>query len=147
MLLSFLPTITYTYDPAGRRIKKNVVGSYIVKYVYDGGHVIAEYDDSSLLRKYIYGARVDEPVCMIDVADNNAAYYYHFDGLGSVVALSNSNGDSCQSYEYSAYGQVAASDPNFLANPYMFTGRRFDIETGLYYYRARYYNGCSTCRF
>jgi RHS repeat-associated protein len=56
-----------------------------------------------------------------------------------VVALSNSNGDSCQSYEYSAYGQVAASDPNH-PNPYMFTGRRFDIETGLYYYRARYYN-------
>ena len=74
------------------------------------------------------------------MADNNAAYYYHFDGLGSVVALSDSNGDSCQSYEYSAYGQVAASDPNFIANPYMFTGRRFDIETGLYYYRARYYN-------
>jgi len=73
-------------------------------------------------------------------ADSNTAYYYHFDGLSSVVALSNSNGDSCQSYEYSAYGQVAASDPNFLANPYMFTGRRFDIETGLYYYRARYYN-------
>ncbi len=76
----------------------------------------------------------------IDVAANNAAYYYHFDGLGSVVALSNSDGDSCQSYEYSVYGQVAASDPNFIANPYMFTGRRFDIETGLYYYRARYYN-------
>jgi len=76
----------------------------------------------------------------IDVADNNAAYYYHYDALGSVVALSNSNVDSCQSYEYSAYGQVAASDPNFLTNPYMFTGRRFDIETGLYYYRARYYN-------
>jgi RHS repeat-associated protein len=73
-------------------------------------------------------------------ADNNMAYYYHFDGLGSVVALSNSYGNSCQSYEYSVYGQVAASDPNFLANPYMFTGRRFDIETGLYYYRARYYN-------
>jgi len=72
-------------------------------------------------------------------ADNNKAYYYHFDGLGSVVALSNSNGDSCQSYEYSVYGQVAASDPNH-PNPYMFTGRRFDIETGLYYYRARYYN-------
>ena len=24
-------------------------------------------------------------------------------------------------------------------NPYMFTGRRFDPETALYYYRARYY--------
>jgi len=53
--------------------------------------------------------------------------------------LSNSNGDSRQSYQYSVYGQVAASDPNH-PNPYMFTGRRFDIETGLYYYRARYYN-------
>ena len=84
----------------------------------------------------------------IDVAANNAVYYYHFDALGSVVALSDSNGDSVQTYEYSVYGQVAASDPNFLANPYMFTGRRFDFEirrsgtgrTGLYYYRARFYN-------
>ena len=77
---------------------------------------------------------------MIDVADSSAVYYYHYDGLGSVVALSDSSGDSCQSYEYSAYGQVAASDPNFTANLYLFTGRRFDYETGLYYYRARYYN-------
>jgi len=82
------------------------------------------------------------------MAANNAVYYYHFDGLGSVVALSDSNGDSVHTYEYSIYGQVAASDPNFLANPYMFTGRRFDFEirrpgtgrAGLYYYRARYYN-------
>ena len=34
---------------------------------------------------------------------------------------------------------VAAENPNHL-NPYMFTGRRFDIETGLYYFRSRYYN-------
>jgi RHS repeat-associated protein len=56
------------------------------------------------------------------------------------VALSDSSGDTVQSYQYSVYGQVAASDPNFTANPYLFTGRRFDYETGLYYYRARYYN-------
>ncbi len=56
------------------------------------------------------------------------------------MALSDSNGDTVQTYEYSIYGQVAASDPNFLTNPYLFTDRRFDLETGLYYYRARYYN-------
>jgi len=56
-----------------------------------------------------------------------------------VVALSDSAGDTVQTYEYSVYGQVAASDPNH-PNPYLFTGRRFDRETGLYYYRARYYN-------
>ena len=68
-----------------------------------------------------------------------AYYYYHYDGLGSVVALSDSAGDTVQTYEYSIYGQVAAEDPDH-PNPYMFTARRFDVETGLYYYRARYYN-------
>ncbi|MFX0198183.1 MAG: RHS repeat-associated core domain-containing protein [Candidatus Hodarchaeota archaeon] len=125
---------------AGRRVEKNVDG-YKTRYIYDGDNVIAEYDgNGNLTRKYIHGARVDELVCMIDVTDNNAVYYYHYDALGSVVALSDSSGDSCQSYEYSVFGQVAASDPDFKANPYMFTGRRFDYETGLYYYRARYYN-------
>jgi RHS repeat-associated protein len=134
-------TITYKYDASGRRIEKEFDNDCRVKYIYDGGNVIAEYDGvNNLLRKYVHGAGVDEPVCMIDTADNNEVYYYHFDGLGSVVVLSDSEGDAVQSYEYSIYGQVAAFDPNFTSNPYMFTGRRFDIETGLYYYRARYYN-------
>ena len=102
--------------------------------------MIAEYDgNNNLLRKYIYGPDIDQPVCMIEVADSNAFYYYHFDALGSVVALSDSSGDTVQTYEYSVYGQVAVEDANHT-NPYMFAGRRFDIEIGLYYNRARYYN-------
>ncbi len=64
---------------------------------------------------------------------------YHFDGLGSVVALSDADGDTVQTYEYSVYGQPAAADPNH-PNPFLFTARRFDPETGLYHYRARAYN-------
>ena len=55
------------------------------------------------------------------------------------MALSDSAGDTVQTYEYTVFGRVAAEDPNH-PNPYLFTGRRFDFETGLYYYRARYYN-------
>jgi RHS repeat-associated protein len=61
------------------------------------------------------------------------------DGLGSVIALSDAAGEAAVLYEYSIYGQVASSDPNH-PNPFLFTGREFDKETGLYYYRARYYN-------
>jgi len=77
---------------------------------------------------------------MVEAAGGYAGtYYYHFDALGSVVALSDAAGDTVQVYEYDVYGQVAASDPNH-PNRFLFTGREFDTETGLYYYRARYYN-------
>lgn len=76
---------------------------------------------------------------MIDVEDSNAVYYYHHDALGSVVALSDSAGDTVQLYDYDVYGNFAASDQTH-SNPYLFTGRRYDTESDLYYYRARYYN-------
>ncbi|MBD3350528.1 MAG: hypothetical protein GF364_03480 [Candidatus Lokiarchaeota archaeon] len=80
---------------------------------------------------------IDEPICMVDVADGNAVYYYHFDGLGSVAALSNNNKEIIERYSYDLFGEPnRSSDVN---NPYMFTARRYDPETGLYYYRARYY--------
>ena len=139
-----LPTewdhLSYTYDPAGRRIAKLYDGQIVVKYVYDGDQCIAEYDGNNhLLRKFLCGPGIDQPISMIDVKDSNATYYYHYDALGSVVALSDAGGDTVEVYEYSVYGQVAASDPNHM-NLFMFTGREFDKETGLYYYRARYYN-------
>jgi len=77
----------------GRRIAKAYDGVTVVKYLYDGDHCIAEYDPGAPGRKYIYGPGVDQPVCMIDVNDSNAVYYYHYDGLGSVVALSDAAGD------------------------------------------------------
>ncbi|HPC96420.1 MAG TPA: RHS repeat-associated core domain-containing protein [Sedimentisphaerales bacterium] len=149
--------ITYTYDPSGRRIAKDVDG-VVTKYLYDGDQCIAEYAcpepaewdaNDVLLRKYIHGPCIDEPrsaslragsFCMIEAAGGYAGtYYYHYDALGSVVALSDADGDTVQVYEYDVYGQVAASDPNH-PNRFLFTGREFDTETGLYYYRARYYN-------
>jgi RHS repeat-associated protein len=66
-------------------------------------------------------------------------YYYHFDALGSVVALTDGDANTVEVYEYDVYGRVGATDANH-PNRFMFTGRELDKETGLYYYRARYYN-------
>ncbi len=69
--------------------------------------------------------------------ETETRYYYHFDGVGSVVAISDSNSNVVEKYSYDVFGE-----PNTIStinNPYHFTGRRYDIETGLYYYRARYY--------
>jgi len=65
-------------------------------------------------------------------------YFYHYDGLGSVVALSNTSGAIVASYSYDAFGTATVTGTEY-GNPYRFTGRRWDDETSLYYYRARMY--------
>jgi RHS repeat-associated protein len=67
-----------------------------------------------------------------------ATHYYGQDGLGSVTSLFATNGTTATSYSYSAFGQTAQTGS--VVNPFRFTGREFDAETGLYYYRARYYD-------
>ncbi|MDD4909483.1 MAG: DUF6531 domain-containing protein [Candidatus Omnitrophica bacterium] len=138
----------YAYDPFGRRTSKSLRGAEgdeAISYIYDGDQIIAEYDASNnLIAKYIYGTGIDEPILM---QRGENAYYYHFDGLGSVVNLTDSSGSKVESYTYDAYGNPIIHDPSSnillqssVGNRYMFTGREYDDETGLYYYRARHYS-------
>jgi len=126
---------TYTYDPLGRRISKSIDGN-TTAYLHDGDQVIVEYDGGGqMLRRYVYGPGIDEPIYMVTSSDS---YYYHFDGLGSVIALSDNTGNIIEIYTYSPYGEVG--QPSGVGNPYLHTGREYDYENGLYYYRARYYD-------
>ena len=72
-------------------------------------------------------------------------YWYHFDALGSVVALSQYNttdgyASIVERYAYSAFGETTVTLDGGTGNPYRFTARRQDPETALYYYRARIYS-------
>lgn len=137
-------TITFAYDAFGRRIAKaNSVGT--TAYIYDGAQVIGEYDDSgNLLRKFVYGTGIDEPIVM---ESGGNQYFYHRDGLGSVTEITDSSGAAAEKYEYDVYGKPVIKDgsdkvlaQSAIGNSYLFTGREYDADTGLYYYRARYYS-------
>lgn len=65
-----------------------------------------------------------------------AIEYYHADGLGSIVATSDSAGVLTGTIRYDAWGNIETGSPA----PFAFTGREWDAGTGLYYYRARYYD-------
>ncbi|MFH0791533.1 MAG: RHS repeat-associated core domain-containing protein [Candidatus Omnitrophota bacterium] len=67
------------------------------------------------------------------------SYYYSKDGLGSVINLTDSSGSVVEAYSYDEYG-MPLSNPQHSNNRYLYTGREFDAETRLYYYRARYYD-------
>ena len=128
--------ISYTYDPFGKRIEKNV-NSSITRYIHDGDQIVEEWEGETLARKYVYGMGIDEPLVMI--TSGGSKYYYHFDALGSVRNLTDSTGATVASYKYDVYGAFSLTG-NAQGNPYTFTGRQWDTESGLYYYMARYYS-------
>lgn len=129
-------TTTFKYDPFGRRIQKSgPLG--ITNYLYDGMNVIEGVDNSgNILGRYMHGAVIDEDLSMLS---NGTTSYYHADGLGSITSLSNSAGALANTYTYDSFGKLTAST-GALTNPFQFTGREFDQETGIYEYRARYYD-------
>jgi RHS repeat-associated protein len=65
--------------------------------------------------------------------------YYQADGLGSITSLSNGSGALANTYSYDSYGNLTASTGT-VTNLFRYTGREFDSETGIYEYRARYYD-------
>jgi len=128
-------TVSFRYDPFGRRIQKASAGS-VTNYVYDGPNIIAELNASGgVVASYTQGTGIDEPLAM-----RRGGYigYYHADGLGSVTSLTNTNTQTVATYVYDSFGNTTATEGIF--NPYRYTGREQDPETGLYYYRARYYD-------
>ena len=127
---------TYRYDPLGRRIEKNV-NNIITRYIYDSEEILFELgSNNNVLAYYTHGLGIDEPLIM---ECGGQSYYYHTDGLGSVVMLTDSSGAVVQSYSYDSFGNIVKQDGGVL-NPYTYTARELDAESGLYYYRARYYD-------
>ena len=114
-----------------------------------------------MIHKYIYGPGIDNPAAMVRVVSGIEYWYYYYpDALGSTRLMVDSSGDIVESYTYDPYGRpyvmraagtdgnwltkdtatYASSHPLLYGNPYLFTGRRWDKDTGLYYYRFRDYS-------
>ena len=66
-------------------------------------------------------------------------YYYLFDGLGSIVGLTDGSGNVVNTYAYQPYGKLAGSTGS-VANPWLFAGGYLDSQTGLYKNGMRYYD-------
>jgi RHS repeat-associated protein len=124
----------FRYDHLGRRIGKTVNGE-TVQYLYHGLQAVAELQGGAMGAVYHTGLMIDEVLARYTHAGDRV---HLTDLLGSVMALTDDDGAIRTRYGYSAYGEMEqwgeGSD-----NPLQYTGREND-ETGLYHYRARYYD-------
>jgi RHS repeat-associated protein len=133
-------TVNFKYDPFGRRIQKSFTQSgttTTTDYLYDGVNRFEDVDvNGNLLARYVQGNGIDKP--LEEIASGTTSYYQQ-DGLGSVTSLSSTSGTiGNNTYTYDSYGNTTTSAT--VANPFRYTGREFDTEAAMYYYRARYYD-------
>jgi RHS repeat-associated protein len=139
--------VSYTYDANNQRISKTV-GSVVTRYVYDRDNVTMEFNGTVATPgttptvRYLYGMQVDQILAQ-DKGSGNVSWDLT-DQLGSVRALVGNDGVLRNRYEYDAFGSLNSSMAGATDDSrYRYTGREFDAETGLHYYRARYFDSNS----
>jgi RHS repeat-associated protein len=127
--------VTFKYNPFGQRVYKQSPNATSI-FVYDGDNLTETVNSSGgTVARYAEGQH-DEPLAM---QRGTSTDYDEADGLESITSLTASNGSIAQSYTYDSFGNTTNSNGS-LTNFFRYTGREFDTETNLYYYRARYYD-------
>jgi RHS repeat-associated protein len=155
--------VQYRYDYLNRRISKTVTigtgGSSSTSteyYLWSGMNEIGALDaDLNLLQFRMLGeglgAEVGSAVA-VELRDSSSdpwkTYIPIHDFRGNIVCLVDKlTSTIAESYRYDAYGNARIYDSNdaeiqdsAIHNPWRFSSKRFDSETGYYYFTHRYYD-------
>jgi len=82
-------TVSFKYDPFGRRIEK-ISPTATSIFVYDGNNLVQTVNSTGgLVARYTETTNIDEPLAM---QRGGTTDYYEQDGLGSVTSLTATNG-------------------------------------------------------
>jgi RHS repeat-associated protein len=99
--------------------------------------VWADLDSNGLVTtRYLRGDAVDQLFARLD---SLTPYWELTDQQGSVRALVDMTGAVQDAVTYDGWGAATQTHAN-VGGRYLWTGREFDVETGLQYNRARYYD-------
>ncbi len=126
-------SISFQYDPYGRRVAKTVAGS-TTNYLYDGANIVQELSSGSPIANLLSGG-IDE---VFTRTDSTGTANFLTDGLNSTINLRNSSGSSLAQYAYDPFGNTTVTSGS-SANEFQYAGREND-GTGVYFNRARYYS-------
>ncbi len=138
--VNIVKMVEYAYDVFDRRIGKSLDGAISEVFVYDGDHIALVFDgDGELSQRNFHGPLVDQ-ILAIEGAESEVLWGLG-DNLGTIRIVVNADGEVQNRIVYDSFGEVIEESNPGVDFRYGFTGRELDPETGLVYYRARYYDG------
>lgn len=135
-------TFTYLYDSENRRLSKSYSLGQTERYFYIGSCEIGACDAMGKIAEYRFlgqgkGAEIGAAVA---IELQGTLYIPLHDAQGSVVTLLDSTGKVSSNYHYSAFGEETAYGSVANDNPWRFSSKRHDAETGFIYFGRRYYS-------
>ncbi len=126
-------TASFSYDSFGRRTGKTINGT-TTNFLYDGLNPVQEKNGGTVTANLLTGLGIDEFFTRTDSVGVRALLS---DALGSTIALGDGTGTLQTHYTYEPFGFTTQTGLASTSS-YKYTGRK-DDGSGLYYYRARYY--------
>jgi RHS repeat-associated protein len=125
---------SFVYNKDGIRASKTA-GGLTTTYVLEGDSLVEERAGSGGTIKHFQGTSTDNVLASIDASA--VPSYYVRDHLASIRQSTNASGQVVLTREYDPWGNPLAGAG---ATGWSFTGREWEPETSLHYYRARYYD-------
>lgn len=130
----------YTYDAKGLRIKKKDWQGRETTYSYDGDKLIRQKSYDGVLN-FLY----DENEQLYGfIKDSVSKYFYIRDSLSNILGIIDGQGSLVVKYSYDPWGKIQSIEDNSSIdlgrlNPFKYKGYYYDIESGMYYCKSRYY--------
>jgi RHS repeat-associated protein len=131
-------TIDYIYDGNNQRIGKRIDGAITERYVIDRNQIALVFDGAGVqTHRYLYGTQIDQVLADETTSSTN---WFLGDNQGSIRDVVDGNGTVIDHVVYDSFGKVQSQSNAGYELRFGYTGREQDAETGLDYYRARYYD-------
>jgi RHS repeat-associated protein len=145
-------SVSFTYDGVGRCVRRVVYppggGSRTTLIAYDGWKPTVEFDGAGNFQAWnIYSHGADEILWRHDASVGQHLRYHH-DRHGNVTFVLDGSGNILEKYTYDAFGTPTVTNADGsgsrswsnYGNRFMFTGREYFPELGIYDYRNRFYH-------
>ncbi len=161
--------MTMTYD-AENRLKtltySDGTDNYETRYFYSGDSLLAKIEkyknsqkidetrfiraeflpiqerdgNNSVTREYTWGLDMGGGIGgLLNFAQSGQNYLYLYDGKGNVTALIDGSQNVVASYRYDEFGKLLKKVA-IVDQPFRFSTKQYDEQTGLSYYGSRYYS-------
>jgi len=129
------PTVNYEYDGLGRRIQRTTTAGANERYVYDAADILIDLNaDWSVATTYFNDLGIDNH--LRQTSATTGISYFLTDNIGSRTALADMNGSLLEQTPYDSFG----NSPGSARTRYGYTARERDPDTGMLFYRARFYD-------